>query len=286
MRNPSFPPIYFDMTVVVSLMCSLGFCTFPHAALSNPHSDFRTVDYPLTLQANSELPTLNITSASTIKRSDVTVQIINGDQRGSGILLRGQDNETVVVTNMHVVNGASQVCIALHNGKIFAGIVLPSPNKHYDLAFVAFPHLSHRLPFAEMYNSSDKELMPVVSSGYSTISNDYIETIGVTVSALQGRRLESGYSLTYSNPVEKGMSGGGVFSDDNKLVGINALHADPLWSGVWLDDDGKVVNKRLARRLDHLSVGIESNIIHKELTALRIDNSLLSPTITCPSRNR
>jgi len=274
------------MHFILSLVCGLSFYAFPRAALSNPHSSFRTAEHSLILQAIPELPDLNVPNTSTIKRPDVTVQIINGDQRGSGILLRGQGNEIVAVTNMHVVDGARQVCVALYNGKMLAGTVLPSSNKSYDLAFVAFPRLSHRLPFAEMYNGSDKDLIPVVSSGYSAISNNYLETVGITVSALQGRRLESGYSLTYSSPIEKGMSGGGVFSDQNRLVGINAVHADPLWNSGWLDDDGKVVSTKLARRLDHLSVGIESDIIHKELKALRIDNSTLSPTIKCPSRSR
>lgn len=272
------------MRLTVSLVCGISLFAFPHAALSKSLSRTRAVGYEFPLLATSKSPVLKTQGPSRISRSDVTVQIINGEQRGSGILLRGLGNETLVVTNMHVVNGASQICVVLNNGNVYTGLVVLSPNYQYDLAFVILPYLRRQLPFAEIYNSSGKELAPVVASGYNAISNEYLETIGVTVDVLQGKRLQSGYSLTYSNPIEKGMSGGGVFSEDNKLVGINALHADPLWYGVWLDDDGKTVSKKLARRLDHLSVGIDSDIIHQELSKLNTDHTYPAANITCPSR--
>jgi len=218
-------------------------------------------------------------------RKRVTVQIVNGEQRGSGLIIRDRLNRTLVATNRHVVGDSDTVCVVMHNNKILPGFVHEIGGSKYDLAFISIPALPPNSPYALPSAITDpRNVGFIISTGYSASTNKFIETSGVTIPILGSIELQSGYSLTYSNQIEKGMSGGGIFTEDGKLIGLNAIHSDPLWSSDWFEAKGTRLNDDVSRKLDSVSVGISSQLVQSELNRLKIDGTQKIKQISCLSK--
>jgi hypothetical protein len=58
------------------------------------------------------------------------------------------------------------------------------------------------------------------------------------VTLILDRPLEDGYQIGSNNDVEKGMSGGPLLNLRGEVVGINGIHAYPLWDATELYADG------------------------------------------------
>ncbi|WP_411869604.1 serine protease [Vulcanococcus limneticus] len=216
-------------------------------------------------------------------RVAITVQVINGDQKGSGIIIRDKQKRLWIITNRHVVGESSDVCIAFSDGRDATGSVFQSEYTDDDIAFISVAQLRKDEPYAVPdYQLDSASVNPVVATGYRADTDAYLETPGVTVPILKGKILGSGYSLTYSNQVEKGMSGGGIFSDNDRLIGINALHSDPLWPGDWHDSNGRRLKGGLGRKLDSVSVGIAIENIYSALNHIKRKGTTKPATATCP----
>lgn len=203
-------------------------------------------------------------SAVELLRRNSTVQVITPDLHGSGVIIAAPADGYWVVTNRHVVAGAEFACVATFSGARYPGVVRLPSSPNIDLAFVWFPLAVHPFPVATLALDSPKDAIDnVISNGFAYPGNQYTESSGLTIPLLD-RTIESGYRLVYSNVVTKGMSGGGVFSSDGLLIGINAIHSDPLWPVNWLDSSGKPLSPALMAKLDAASVGIASDLIARE----------------------
>jgi hypothetical protein len=87
----------------------------------------------------------------------------------------------------------------------------------------------------------------------------YREMEGLLLPLLESP-LEGGYDLTFAMTIGKGMSGGGVFLG-TRLIGINGVHADPLWRSPWRRGDGLPISQALNRKLELVSMGIPIGVI-------------------------
>lgn len=218
--------------------------------------------------------------------SSVTVQVINGEQKGSGIVIRDKGKRLWIATNRHVVGDSKNVCIVLSNGKSIPGSVFYVDGSPYDLAFVSVAGLSPNSAYASPdHGFNTTSVNAIVATGYRAETDSYVETLGVTVPILEGRLLQSGYSLTYSNQVEKGMSGGGIFTEDGLLIGMNALHSDPLWSGDWYDLKKRKIDGSLSRKLDSVSVGLSIQTVYLELERALTDGPILEDKVATTCSN-
>lgn len=225
-------------------------------------------------------------SSEKLSRASITVQVINGDQKGSGVIIRDKQKKLWIVTNRHVVGESLSVCVIFSGGYILPGIVFRPIRAENDIAFISFAQVNANTSYAHPDLLFDTESVSLVmATGYAASTNTYLETSGVTIPILRGNVLESGYSLTYSNQVEKGMSGGGIFSDDGRIVGINALHSDPLWIGDWYDSRGMKLKGSLGKKLDTVSVGIAVQTIFSELDRIKAKNNIKEAAGDCPNKN-
>jgi len=278
-------------TVRHTLICYSLLC-IPLILVFSPRNVFSRAHYPKPLnnislpvkQLSSRVTTKNNAINSRTERKNVTVQIINGQQRGSGILIRDPSNNVVVVTNKHVVGSSQYVCVVLMGTQNYPAIVLSTrSHRSADISFIFVPELTTNQPTAMLrVNSESKEILPLIATGYDAISNKYIETLGVSIPLLSGVTLEAGYTLTYSNTIDKGMSGGGIFSSDGHLLGLNGIHSDPIWAGDWFDINGQKVNELLGHKLDAVSIGISSDTIIAEMATINGFKKFPARTRSCP----
>ncbi len=148
---------------------------------------------------------------------------------GSGVIL---SEDGYIVTNNHVIDGASEIHVTLSNGKtVLAKLTGTDPAN--DLAVLKIP--AHHLPILR-YGNSDE-----VKTGQWAMAVGYPLNLQSTVTAGiisgKGKRLE--LNIRHYNKVKmdsyiqtdavvnRGNSGGPLINTAGRLIGINAYLASP-----------------------------------------------------------
>ena len=150
------------------------------------------------------------------------------EARGSGFII---DASGVVVTNNHVVNGASSVTVTLDDGTTLPAKVIGKDAKT-DLAVLQVKS-NHKLPFINLGDSG------AVQPGEWVVAVGNPFGLGGTVTAgivsARGRDIGSGpYDsfLQIDAPINQGNSGGPLFTQDGKVVGVNSQILTPSGGSV------------------------------------------------------
>lgn len=167
---------------------------------------------------------LSVTEISTLAES-ITVRI-DGQNSGSGVLIKQQDSTYTVLTAAHVVATEDEYDVVTSDNKRYP--LTYSQVKKFpdvDLALVEFTS-TQSYPVAELGDSTK------VKAGESIFVSGFpIPTAAITesiwnfskgeVTANAKRPLADGYGLVYSNNTLPGMSGGAVLDSQGKLIGIH-----------------------------------------------------------------
>jgi 2-alkenal reductase len=135
------------------------------------------------------------------------------------------DTEGHIVTNYHVVQGASSIEVFLFDGREYPGRVIGF-DRDADLAVVKIDPDGEPLQPAAVGNSSDLQVGQMTVALGNPFGQDFTMTTGI-VSAL-GRLIGSGFS-TFAIPsvvqtdaaINPGNSGGPLLNIDGEVIGIN-----------------------------------------------------------------
>lgn len=154
------------------------------------------------------------------------------DQRasGSGVIVSG---DGYIVTNNHVVDGASEITVTLNDRKNYSAKVIGT-DVNTDLALIKID--GHDLPVMPLGNSDDARLGQwVLAIGYP-LNLDVTVTEGI----ISAKSRNIGINRQGSAPVESfiqtdaavnpGSSGGALINTNGELIGINAAIASPTGS--------------------------------------------------------
>ncbi len=201
-----------------------------------------------------------------------TVRILSGDQHGSGVIVKQSSGGYWVITNRHVLSNVEVHCLESIDNALYPSIKVPLDNNDADLAllwFKAAEQQEHVASLAESEETSDA-IELVIATGYPA-RGDYVERPGLKVPLLS-EALEGGYDLTYTSDIDKGMSGGGVFDSNDRLVGINATHQEPLWETSRQYKSGHQVSETMNQKLDQVAIGLD---IQQLLKLLRSADQLI-----------
>jgi len=154
------------------------------------------------------------------------------DQRasGSGVII---SSDGYIVTNNHVINGATEIIVTLNDRKNFkARVIGTDPNT--DLALIKID--GKDLPVMPMGNSDEARLGQwVLAIGYP-LNLDVTVTEGI----ISAKSRNLGINHEGSAPIESfiqtdaavnpGSSGGALVNTDGELIGINSAIASPTGS--------------------------------------------------------
>jgi S1-C subfamily serine protease len=202
----------------------------------------------------------------------ISIRIMaNGESIGTGVLLDKQDRVYTVVTNAHVIQAASAPFnIQTPDGQIYVAALIPPPSKqNRDLSMLRFQSDRDYTP-TKLASVSPKIGTLVWAAGFplddNTTTPANSQNIPARVSGLtisDGKvtqilpvAITGGYQIGSDNTVRKGMSGGPLVDKDGNLVGINGIHANPLWDVAETLEDGTKVNDKLQELIDRCSWAI------------------------------
>ncbi len=138
---------------------------------------------------------------------------------GSGVLV---DASGLIVTNVHVIEGADEVKVSLSDKREFeASIVLKDPRT--DLAILRIKSGNERFPFVEFANSDQLEVGDVVLAIGNPFGVGQTVTHGI-VSALARTQVgitDYQFFIQTDAAINPGNSGGALVDLTGKLAGIN-----------------------------------------------------------------
>ncbi len=162
--------------------------------------------------------------------------------QGSGFII---DPAGYIVTNNHVVDGASEVTVTLTDGTDYKAKVIGRDDKT-DLALVKV-EAGHPLPYVA-FGDSDKELE---GDWVIAVGNPY--GLGGTVTAgiisAHGRNINAGpYDdfLQIDAPINPGNSGGPLFNQNGQVVGIDTAIYSPTGGSVGI---GFAIPSNVAKKI-------------------------------------
>lgn len=200
----------------------------------------------------------------------ITVTVFVDGDWSSGIVIHRQGSTYTVITNQHVVDFGKHFQVMTSDGRRYAARLRHHPGfKDNDLALLEFQSSKVSYPVATLASAlSLSPGMPVFAAGFP-ISNDsrwsqarrqppqptFHFTSG-QISLVSPKVLVGGYQLGYTNPVEKGMSGGPVLNRQGQVIGINGMHAYPLWGDPYTFADGSKPNPALHKVMERSSWAI------------------------------
>ena len=145
------------------------------------------------------------------------------EARGSGFIV---DASGTIVTNNHVVKGAKTVSVTLDDGTVLPAKVL-GRDLRTDIAVLKV-EAKKQLPYIQLGNSAN------VKSGEWVVAMGNPFGLGGTVTAgivsASGRDIGSGpydQFIQIDAPINQGNSGGPLFTQDGKVIGMNTAILSP-----------------------------------------------------------
>lgn len=198
----------------------------------------------------------------------ITVRVMSNELLGSGILLRKEGNFYTVLTNAHVLRaGTPPYRIQTPDRRIHKANLAPKVRfGSNDLAILQFQSVSHVYEVAALGASPTVE-DEVFATGFPFAQEESPEkglmfTTGKVLLVLN-KALEGGYQVGYTNEIEKGMSGGPLLNRRGEVVGINGLHAYPLWDTPSVFIDGLEADEKLHQKITRLSWAVPMDKVVK-----------------------
>jgi serine protease Do len=175
------------------------------------------------------------------------------EARGSGFIISA---DGIIVTNNHVVKGAKTLDVTLDDGTVLPAKVIGADSRT-DIAVLKVS-AGHSLPFIQLGNSRDVKPGEWVVAMGNPFGLSSTVTAGI-VSAVS-RDIGAGpydQFIQVDAPINQGNSGGPLFTQDGKVIGMNTAILSPTGGSVGigfaipsdmirtvtaeLEKDGKVV---------------------------------------------
>jgi S1-C subfamily serine protease len=230
-----------------------------------------TLILPKILTQSFVVSELGITPEQKIHQhlSAISIKVIaHGESVGSGVLLKRHHQVYTVITNAHVVQASSAPYqLQTHDGQVYAAALIAPPTGHNrDLSILRFQSHQRSYPTAKLATAAPKVGDRVWSAGFpigtSTVDRHLsdldkapwgLDTVNGQITQVLPVAIAGGYSIGFDGAIHKGMSGGPVVDRAGELIGINGVHANPLWDTPEILENGSTASKELKEQIHNSS---------------------------------
>jgi S1-C subfamily serine protease len=212
-----------------------------------------------THRSNDAPPAPNTALDLNSRLQAITVKILaDKDSIGSGTMWRSHNGHSQVITNSHVLAAQKQpLFIQTADGQAHpAQIVTPGNWDSLDLAKLQF-QAKQNYPTAQVDRAMHLQVgNTVLAAGFPQNNQSDLSIKKGAITHILAKPLAEGYQLGFSSSVAKGMSGGPLINQQGALVGINGVHAEPLWDAAETFADGTLVDEPLLSEISAASWAI------------------------------
>ncbi len=213
----------------------------------------------------------------------ITVKILYGAAEGwgSGIIVRLEGEVYTVVTNQHVLRGGTSYQVQTPDGRVYSAQAIAIPSfQDRDLAALTFcsfqTYQVATLATGTQLRIGDR-VYAVGFPAHNPTARGFYFTEG-QISLVTNQAFIGGYQIGYTNPVEKGMSGGPLLNENGEVIGINGMHAYPLWGNPYIFPDGTTPPVAMQEQMRLLSWAIPiQNVFPLTSQSVPRDNTLPVP---------
>lgn len=138
---------------------------------------------------------------------------------GSGVIVKA---DGLLVTNAHVVKGADEIRVVLHDRREFEA-KLVTQDERYDLALLRIEGDGLKFPTVELRDSDSVEVGDIVMAIGNPFGLTQTVTQGIisAVARSAGGINDSNFFLQTDAAINPGNSGGALVALDGRLIGIN-----------------------------------------------------------------
>jgi S1-C subfamily serine protease len=195
---------------------------------------------------------------------------------GSGFLW---DDAGHVVTNFHVLQGASEARVRLANGRDYAAELVGASPEH-DIAVLRIRVEENPLPPVAIGTSADLKVGQKVFAIGNPFGLDWTLTTGIVSALDRSLPTSSGGTIEHliqtDAPINPGNSGGPLVDSAGRLIGINTAIFSPsgAWAGIGFAVPVDTVNRVVPQLVSHgryirpaLGVQVDESI-NEQLKAL------------------
>ncbi len=229
-----------------------------------------TIALPKILTQSFVVSELAITHEQRLQHQlrSISIEVLaHGKTIGSGVLLHRQQQVYTVVTNAHVIQAASAPFqLRTHDGQIYAtALIAPPTGQNRDLSILRFK-TKRTYAVAKFATASPKIGDRVWSAGFPLISDTDVpeppkavrrlNTVSGQITHILPIAISGGYRIGFDRAIRKGMSGGPILDRSGELVGINGVHANPLWETPEILENGSTVSDALQEKISNSSWAI------------------------------
>jgi S1-C subfamily serine protease len=255
-----------------------------------------TLSLPTILTQSFVISELGVTQEQRLQKHLrlISIKILaHGETIGSGVLLAKQEQVYTVITNAHVIqSGSVPFQLQTHDGQIYAAaLITPPTGQNRDLSMLRFQSPKYIYITANLANALPRTGDRVWSSGFPLVgvgvgeasteasasaeassrnenhTNDTNKAVWAPT-IVSGRivhilpiAISGGYSIGSDRSIEKGMSGGALINRAGELVGINGVHAHPLWDKPEVLENGSTVSDMLQEQIKNANWAIPTQFI-------------------------
>ncbi|MBD2628186.1 S1 family peptidase [Trichormus variabilis] len=211
------------------------------------YAENASIDQPITELSQTQLKQ---------QAAAISVKVLSTEFLGSGILLNKKGNIYTVLTNAHVLEADEPPYkIVTPDGQVYKAKVSKKANlAKYDLAILEFS-TSKGYSVATI-GKQPKTGDEVFVAGFPANEESAVPKLVLTtgkIALVLEKALERGYQIGYTNQLEKGMSGGALLNKQGELVGVNGMHAYPIWDTPSTYIDGTPTTETLHQQIIRLS---------------------------------
>jgi S1-C subfamily serine protease len=234
-----------------------------------------TLILPKILTQSFVVSELGITPEQKIHQhlSAISIKVIaHGESVGSGVLLKRHHQVYTVITNAHVVQASSAPYqLQTHDGQVYAAALIAPPSGHNrDLSILRFQSHQRSYPTAKLATTAPKVGDRVWSAGFPTGGNDTVDrhlndlnkapwgldTVDGQITHILPVAVAGGYGIGFDAGIRKGMSGGPLVDRAGELIGLNGVHANPLWDTPEILENGSTASNELKEQIHNSSWAI------------------------------
>ena len=208
----------------------------------------------------------------------ITVQVQGKSNQGSGVIIHRQAEGFYILTNAHVVAKSIPYRVITADGvshRVIRRLIIPK----LDLALLLFTSRHNyrvaTINDAPITKGTETYVAGWPRSGGSLRQPIFISTQGKITAT--DSALPLGYSLSYSNLVRAGMSGGPILDAQGRLLGINGIVRLENRDNQQVVASGIPINTYLQWQNSHGNFRITNAVNQSETVKVRSDRATSSP---------